>query len=77
MLLELAVYEGVTTVGGLLGLKAISMAGTRKRLMGINGVKTLPIIDRRLKREVGRMSKTEVWTSKKIAEGINHISIYK
>lgn len=76
MFIELFVYEVVTTVGGLLGLKAISLAGTRQKLMGINQPKRLPVIDGRLRRELGKMSKTEVWTSKKIAEAVNHISKY-
>lgn len=76
MLIELVVYELVTTIGGVLGLKALSGANVNKRLQSINKPKELPVIDKFLKRQLGPMSKREQYLSRKGVAFVNRISRY-
>jgi hypothetical protein len=73
MFLELFVYEAVTTIGGLMGLKLLV---DRKYLRGINQPKTTPM-DAFVKRHVGKMSKTEDVLSRNTVKFIQHISRYQ
>lgn len=73
MILEFAIYEAVTTVGGLLGLK---LWADKKYLNGINQPKSLPI-DRFIKRYVGKVSKTEQFISIQAVKLIQNVSRYQ
>lgn len=69
-------YEVVTTALGLAGLKFMN-GGLKKKLQGINRPKTLPLIDTYLKRQLGPLSKSEQWVSKKAVKAINRMTQYQ
>jgi len=76
MFLEIVLYEVGTTAASLLGLKAISMANVKHQLQGIKRTKHLPIIDKYLKNQVGRVSKHEAWLAARAVKTIQAISQY-
>ena len=72
-----AVYEITTTAVGVIGLKAISGEGLKKRMLSISAPRQLPVIDKYLKRQIGATTKTECYLANKIAKIINRMVQYQ
>jgi len=72
-----ALYEVITTVLTLLGLKALSSTSLDKRMAGLNQPKRLPLIDRKLNKLVGPVSKREAWVADKTVKAINNLTKYR
>lgn len=76
MLLELIVYEVSTTAAGLLGIKALNFGAVKKQLQGINKPKSILFVDKLLRDRVGKLSKTEDYTSRKVVTAVQKLSKY-
>jgi hypothetical protein len=74
MVTEFVLYELVTTVGSLFGIKLVN---AKRQLRGINRPKQLPVIDKALRKKVGTMSATEVVISKNLIRFVNTIMRYR
>lgn len=77
MVLEVVVYEIVSTAAGFLGIKMIKLGHTKKRLQSINAPKQLPIIDKYLKNKVGTVTKTQQFLVNRIVNLISTVIKYQ
>lgn len=75
MLITYLIYEGVSTTLSIFGIKALSFGNAKKLI--INQPKSLPIVDRYLRNQLGFITSTERWMAKKITNGINRITTYQ
>ena len=76
-ILAVVSYEAVTTAATLLGFKALSGAGLKKRMLSLNHPKQLPFIDDRVKKYVGPITNMEDRISKRAVSAIRRMSEYK
>lgn len=77
MLLEVAIYEGITTVATWFGFKVLSGDTLNRRMATISTKRHLPLLDNHLRRRLGIISKSEAYLSTKVANGLSKISKYE
>src|ERR1700751_2552907 len=75
--LGLLIYEVVSTLLGVAGLKLLFGQGNSKYLLGIKQKKTLPVVDGYVKQQVGRVAKHEDWLSRKAVHIIQTATQYE
>src|SRR5208282_6512328 len=74
MILEFILFE-ITGIGSMLGLN--SLRNIKEQCQGINRPKSLPIIDAYLRHRIGKMSKRELYLSRKAVAAIQRLSKYQ